>query len=373
VRPFLIILLALASGDTWLAAQTERVEAEPIACWWRTSAGAVRIGEPFEAVVTCSLLETEGVRAIVDDSRLDPAILQLPPFEVIGGRRAKDVITAGRRFSQYEYRLQIIAENAFGRDVSLPALQLNYRVENRVPSAASGVLEAIQGREFTYALPSISIRVLSLVPNDATDIRETPVASFDRIADRAFRGTVLRVSAVIAFVVAALVAGVALLGLARRRQARAAIPGRILSDSAILDSVGRELAAVQQESRESGWNPSLAGRALTALRIAAAYASGRPVSQQAGGTNGTAPGQLAVNGRRKGTAFVSGTVTAEGVGSGSHEALRDGLARFTAARYGRDGRLDGSKLDEALGEGITIVEQLAAERKPSLRERLWMR
>lgn len=368
MRAFLLIVFALASGDARLAAQTERVEAEPIACWWRTSAGAVRIGEPFDAVVTCSLLETESVRAIVDDSRLEPAILQLPPFEVTSGRRAKDVVTPGRRFIQYEYRLQLIAENAFGRDVSIPALQLNYRVENRVPSAASGVPEAIQGREFTYALPRISIRVLSIVPNDATDIREAPVASFDRIADRAFRGTVLRVTAIIAFVLGALVAGIALLGFARRRQARAAVPGRILPDAAILEGVGRELAAVQQESRESGWNPSLAGRALTALRIAAAYASGRPVSQQAAGPNGTAPGQLAVNGRRKGTAFVSGTVT-----SAPREGLRDGLARFTAARYGRDGRLDGSALDEAIGEGIRAVEQLAEERKASLRERLWMR
>jgi hypothetical protein len=350
-----------------LAAQSENVEADPITCWWRTGAGGVRIGEPFPVVLTCSLLQTEAARVIPDESGLDPSVVQLPPFDVVGGTRAKDVVTAGRRFVQYAYSLRIIAENAFGRDVSLPPLQLTYRIESAVPGGSTA---AVQGRDFTYALPPLSIRVLSLVPDNATDIREAPIATFDGIADRAFRGTVLRISAGIAFVAAGIVAALALLGLARRRRAASAAPGRVLPDSVILESVRRELTAVREESR-SAWTAALTGRALAALRIAAAYEAGRPVTQtlaEAGAV--AADGQLAINGRTRGVALISGSETGlRRAGS----ALREGLARFTEARYGRDGKFDAPRLDESLDDGLRVVEQLKERRKPGLRERLWMR
>ncbi|MGH9330373.1 MAG: hypothetical protein ACRD09_08025 [Vicinamibacterales bacterium] len=365
------VLLAAAA----LPAQTENVEADPLTCWWRTGAGGVRIGELFPVVLTCSLVETEAVRVITDESRLEPSVLQLPPFDVVGGSRAKDVVTGGRRFLQYQYSLRIIAENAFGRDVSLPPLQLTYRIENRLASGGSNVSESVQGRDLAYALPSLSVRVLSLVPDDATDIREAPITTFDEIADRAFRGTVLRVSAGIAFVAGGLVAAMAFLALARRRRAASAAPDRVLPDAVILESVGRELAAVKEESR-SGWTAPLTGRALAALRIAAAYASGRPVTQTlAEAEAGAAEGQLVVNGRMRGVALISGSETPEGMArDGAVDAkLREGLARFTAARYGRDGRFDASRLDESLDDSLQIVERLAESRKPGLRDRLWMR
>jgi hypothetical protein len=349
-----LLLAAPAAG------QTQNVEADPITCWWRTGAGGVRIGESFQVVLTCSLLETEAARAIADESGLEPSVVQLPPFDVVSGRRAKDVVTAGRRFVQYDYYLRIIAENAFGRDVSLPALQLTYRIESRV--AGNSTVAAVQGRDFTYNLPPLSIRVLSLVPDNAIDIREAPIATFDEIANRAFRGTVLRVAATIAFVAAALVAALALVGIARRRRAASTGAGRVLSDSAILDSVRRELAAIRDESR-SGWTPALMGRALAAMRIAAAYEAGRPVTQTLAPAGASAvDGQLAVNGRAREVAFVSGSATAG-----------DGLAPFIEARYGRDGAFDAARLDASIDESLRVVEQLAERRKPSLRERLWMR
>jgi hypothetical protein len=364
-----------------LAAQRENVEADPITCWWRAGAGGVRIGEPFPVVLTCSLLRAEAVRVLADESGLDPSVVQLPPFDVVGGKRANEVVTAGRRFVQYDYVLRIIGENAFGRDVSLPPLQLTYRIESQVPGGSTAA--AVQGRDFTYALPPLSIRVLSLVPDTATDIREAPIATFDEIADRAFRGTMLRVAAGIAFVAAAIVAALALLGLARRRRAASAVPGRVLPDSVILESVNRELSAVREESR-SGWTAALTGRALAALRIAAAYEAGRPVTQtlaEAGAV--AADGQLAINGRMRGVALISGSETSArmeaappspGLRRASVDrTLREGLARFTEARYGRDGTFDARRLDESLDDGLRIVEQLTERRKPGLRERLWMR
>jgi hypothetical protein len=353
------------------ASQNQSVEADPITCWWRTGAGGVRIGESFPVVLTCSLLQTEAVRVLADESGLDPSVLQLPPFDVVGGKRAKEVVTAGRRFVQYDYSLRIIGENAFGRDVSLPSLQLTYRIESQVPGGSTAA--AVQGRDFTYALPPLSIRVLSLVPDTATDIREAPIATFDEIADRAFRGTMLRVAAAIAFVAAAIVAALALLGLARRRRAASAVPGRVLPDSVILESIHRELSAVREESR-SGWTAALTGRALAALRIAAAYEAGRPVTQtlaEAGAV--AADGQVAVNGRGRKVALISGSETAARTEAAVDRTLREGLARFTEARYGRDGTFDARRLDESLDDGLRIVEQLTERRKPGLRERLWMR
>src|SRR5918996_4776107 len=91
-----------------MALQTQNVEVEPVTCWWRTSATSVRVGEPFTVILTCSLLQADAARAIADESRLDPSVVQLPPFEVVGGARANDLTTAGRRFVQFEYRLRTI-------------------------------------------------------------------------------------------------------------------------------------------------------------------------------------------------------------------------------------------------------------------------
>ena len=58
---------------------------DPLKCWWRTSAGAVRIAEPFSVVLTCAVLETDAATVVVDQSRLEPSVVQFAPFEVLGG------------------------------------------------------------------------------------------------------------------------------------------------------------------------------------------------------------------------------------------------------------------------------------------------
>src|SRR5580693_4844420 len=84
------------------------VEADPIRCWWRTSASAVRVGEPFQVVLTCAVVENDTTTVVADQSRLDPAAMQLPPFEVIGGSRGSDLHSDQRRFFQYQYTLRLI-------------------------------------------------------------------------------------------------------------------------------------------------------------------------------------------------------------------------------------------------------------------------
>src|SRR3954469_18673888 len=151
-------LTLLLGGAAAAGAQT--VQTDPLQCWWRTSAGAVRVGEPFTVVLTCAVLETDAATVVVDQTRLEPSVVQFAPFEVLGGSHGADLRSEQRRFFQYVYRMRLIAENLFGKDVALPETKLSYRVQTKVNEKAA----ALQGRDQAYVLPAQSMRVLSLVP-----------------------------------------------------------------------------------------------------------------------------------------------------------------------------------------------------------------
>jgi hypothetical protein len=356
-----IVFSAFSAYSAAVAAQTQSVETDPITCWWRTDAAGVRAGESFGVVLTCSLLDTEAARALIDESRLDPAVVQLAPFEVLRGARAKDMVSPGRRFFQYEYSLRVIAENLFGRDAVLPPLQLSYRLESRIPGAL-GAAEAVQGRDFTYAMPALPVRILSLVPDHATDIHEPYASTFEQIEDRDFRATLLRGLAIVLLVLGAITTAVVLLGFVRRRAA-AAPAGRGLPDAAVLQGVRKELADIQQASRDGGWTAPLAGRALAALRIAAAYSAGRQVSQMPAAPGALSmDGQIPLDGRLGRGALVSGAATAQTLAD--HDELREALVRFTAVRYGREREigLDAAALNDALDRSLDFVDRMASER-----------
>src|ERR1700724_3608056 len=121
----LVVVAATAAG-----AQT--VQTDPLQCWWRTSAGAVRVGEPFTLVLTCAVIETDDATVVVDQPRLEPSVVQFAPYETLGGSHGADLRTDQRRFFQYEYRLRLIADGMFGRDVALPEMKLSYRVQTKV-------------------------------------------------------------------------------------------------------------------------------------------------------------------------------------------------------------------------------------------------
>jgi hypothetical protein len=352
---FALVLSAVVPAVA--AAQDPRVEVEPVTCWWRTSATAIRVGEPFSVVLTCSLLQTEAARVAADESRLDPSVVQVPPFEVVGGSRAKDVATASRRFIQFEYRLRVIAENVFSSEVALPPLEISYRVESQVMGG-----EALIGRDLTYALPPLTMRVLSLVPDTAGDIREAGVASFAEVEGLDSRATLLRAAAGVVIGLGVLMLVLALSTSIRRRRASRPSSERVLSGAVVLSAVRRELAAIQEQVRGSGWTADLAARAVAAIRVVAAYASGRRVVQRP--VSAAAPGELLVSGR-----FGSPAAVSSAVATIDDDELRDALARFDAARYGRGDRFE--RLDDALDAALRRAERLASGRP--LLERLWAR
>jgi hypothetical protein len=373
VRRALFVFLLLAAGAPGVAAQN--VETDPLQCWWRTSAGAVRVGEPFTVTLTCAVLETDAATVVVDQTRLEPSVVQFAPFEVLGGSHGADLRTDQRRFFQYVYRLRLIAETLFGKDVALPETKLSYRVQTKVTDKSA----ALQGRDQSYVLPAQSVRVMSLVPGDATDIRDTSSGeTFSDLDQRAFRANLLTIIGGVLFVLAALMALLALVRFARRFRKTTTVSDRLITDRTILRGVGRELAAVRRERDTSGWTSELAGRALAALRVAATYALGRKAGHLPAKTDGKVEeGRLVLRaGWPRGKRIaVSGGVTSQTVtrelalaATASNprraallESLEQALTSLTAAQYGRDSGFDDAALDQAVATGTQVVRRMKVE------------
>ncbi|MGE3274549.1 MAG: hypothetical protein AB7O67_05520 [Vicinamibacterales bacterium] len=336
----------------------ENVSVAPISCWWQSSTPAVRVGERFRLTLTCAALEDETARVVPDESRLEPSALQIPPFEVAGGERGDDLQTATRRFFQYGYDVSVIVENAFGADLSIPALEISYTVET-----STGTGEAMQGREQTYVMPPLPIKVLSLVPVEGGDIRDVSGApSLAAIEGRQSTAALLRTIALVLFVLSGVMIVVALAGAARRRLATTTTErSLLLPPRTIVGALATEMAEVGRLRAIEGWTPAVAGRALAATRVAAAIATGATVGQQIAA--GTAPleGQVAITTGfpRSRTVFVSAGTTASRVPAG--DPLADALRTFTAARYGRDGSGNDGALDDAFDTAQRTVARLRSE------------
>ena len=238
--------------------------------------------------------------------------------------------------------LRIINPDILGKDVRIPDLLLHYRINSRMPENAS-----LQGRDHTYIMPPLSVRVVGLVPADATDIRDTANEGFGIAESLAFRASVLEIVGITATVLGALVVLLVLVRVMMRTRKRKPIGERGIGDAEILRLVAGELSAVQRES-EQGWDAGLVDRALAASRITAAAASGRPIGQsQKAGTKSGEGRLLAGSRRRRKPTTVSGGVTSaelvtalnrdtDGALGGHRHILEDlqvSLATLTAAQY----------------------------------------
>ncbi len=354
----------------------DRVAVEAMQCWRRIAAHAVHVGERFDMVLTCAVVETDTARVVPDLAWLEPETLGVSPFEVLDGERYDDVVRGPRRFFQYRYALRIIGEDYFGLDVELPPLELRYRIERSLDGGA-----ATEGRELAYVLPPESVRVLSLVPAAAVDIRELPGETFGDVEARLFRANLTGIAAI---AIGVLAAGVLLLGAVRvRREWRGAAAVRDGGVPAwrVARTVLGELRAVRDATAAEGWTGDLVARTLAALRIAAALAIGRPVAQRASsaaadGSPADPEGRLPVRrglfGRE--TVLVSSALTARDVdrelprvraaspaGAPAAEALRAGLAGFAGARYGAEAEAPAADLAADLEAGIEVSGSLQVE------------
>ncbi|HEY3162394.1 MAG TPA: hypothetical protein VGJ78_25725 [Vicinamibacterales bacterium] len=340
-------------------------ESDPIACWWRTDRAAVHVGERFTLTLTCSLLDTSDLRVVADRDRLDPAALDLTPFEVVGGTRHDDIQAPPRRYFQYSYTLRLFGEDRFGRDVDIPSVPVTYNIET------SGV-SATRGRDQLYLLPALPVRMLSLVPVTATDIQDASPDTFGDIDRRAVRATGELAAAGLFFTFAVALAGLAVVRVARPRLARGALGPGLLAPGEIVRGCVRDAERIKSEAGLTGWTTELVGQALTLLRIAAAVALGRTVAQRVVQRSIAADdGQLAV---RKGAltvkrVLVSGATTPGAIDAAlsrsidprvrfALEEIREAMRVFTAARYSRSGKLDRAALDASLDSAIAALRRL---------------
>lgn len=356
------------------AAQLRPGGIDPIRCWWQSSAGAITLGESFEVVLTCAVIETPSMQVVADESRLGVASIQMAPFEILGGSHPADAHHEQRRFFQYHYQLRLISADAIGRDVNVPALSIPYRVHSRVGAAAS-----LEGRDLSYLMPPLPIKVLSLVPRDAADIRDGSDASLSAVESLRFRSNLFEILAIAFGVIGAVVAVMALVPLTRGTRIAGPAATNRLPDRAVAAGAARELAETQALAAGEGWTDAAVARALAATRITAALAIRQAVSEKELKPGAPVPeGRLAVSyGRlRVMRGAVSSAVTATDVAvTGSRlpddatlryrhqlEGLQSALAELTAALYRQAPSRDAATLNEAVRHAASVARDLRGER-----------
>lgn len=346
---------------------------EPVRCWRQTSAGAVTIGETFTMVLTCAVYEGDNAQVIPDESRLGVASIQLAPFEILGGSHPPDVHRGTRRFFQYDYQLRVIGPDAIGHDVNIPPLTISYRIHSRVGAAAT-----LEGRDLSYLMPMMPIKVLSLVPADASDIRDASEASLGAVESLRFRSSVFRVLTITFGALAIVMIVLALVPLARTRTAAAGGGRSRTPDRVVAARAAEDLAAVQSQAARDGWTGDAIGRALAAMRLVAAAAIQQPVSQKVLANGAAAPeGRLVVRHGtlRPSSVSVSSATTPDDIararGGGSSfsttrlqqlEGLQNGMTALTAALYRKEPARDPAAFDDAVRHAQSVAKDIAAER-----------
>ena len=362
------------SAAAAVAAAQEPGGIDPIRCWWQSSAGAITIGESFDVVLTCAVIETESMQVVPDESRLGVASIQMAPFEILGGSHPEDAHRLQRRFFQYHYQLRLISADAIGRDVNVPALAIPYRVHTRVGPAA-----ALEGRDLNYLMPTLPIKVLSLVPKEAIDIRDGSDASLGAVESLRFRGSLFQILAIALGAMAAVMVAIGLIPLARGARQAGVIESDRLPDRAVASHAARALADAQAAAAVDGWTDEAVARALASLRVIAALAIRQPVSEKVLAATAPVPeGRLAVSHGRVRTrrASVSSPVTAADVAvfasklddsvSLMHRhhlaGLQSALTDLTAALYRQTPARDAATLNEAVRHALEVASNLQRER-----------
>jgi hypothetical protein len=333
---------------------------DPIKCWWKTDKTAVLVGEQFTLRLTCGVVETRGTTAVPKMEQLDPGAVQLSPFEVVSGTRYDDVLAPPWRYFQYDYTLRLIDQDSFGDDVDIPAFTLTYSLKSDVPGAGAG-------REHMYVLPALPMRLQSLVPKKANDIRDVSPESFAAATTHASRATREFTAAGIFFGFGVLMLVFAAVHVIKRSRASGPVRLEEVSNIRLVGACLQELGRIQSEVQSGGWTPARAGSVLTVLRIGSAVAMGRRLTQTPmRAASAPREGQIAV---RKGLVgrervAVSAAITPAVIdrhpvnGNAMIADLGKSLFAFTAVRYGRNGNIDTPALNRALDNSRTALQRL---------------
>jgi hypothetical protein len=337
------------------------VEAPPLQCWWRTDRVAVQVGEPLQLTLTCAAAETREATVMPDWDQLQPDVVDLAPFEVVAGTRSEAVVAPPWRYTQFEYTLRLTGEEFFGLDVPLPPLEIKYSIAVGPPGGSVQM-----GRERTYVLPPLPLKILALVPARADDIEDVTAHSFASIERRRSR-------AAMAFMVGCglLAAGALCLllfvGSAVRslRNKRVRAPFRV-AEWRVVAGCRAALRRLATSAGAEGWTDARVGEALPMLRVLGAVAIGMELRQQVVPRARPAGGGEWLLRRfswQRPAVAVTATVTAARlraeparpfVAPQAVEDLAVALAACSDARYGRDVEdgARGAELSRAIGDAI---------------------
>ena len=369
--------------------ETGAVAADAMVCWWKSDKSSIRIGEEFTVALTCRSAETGLEKTVLNESLLDPNVIALPPYQVKNGRRYKDIVRVlpgpdgpvTLRSVQYAYIIKLIGEGFFGKDVPLPPLEIRYHID-----LVTNKDTVTPGKERTYLLPPLPMRIQSLVPKAADAIRDAGNQTFGDIEGR-------RKNAVVAFMAAGIFLLLPLLILlpilvrAVRGRRGNVFNGTVFRNKDLLGRLAGELNRVEKHCRTVSWDEASIGTVLSVFRVGGALAIGHRVAQ--------APVEVETRGRegqlelRKGLwprtkVLVSASLTPEemadelaganwqGVGKARRKALLDETQRAFAAlndaRYAAPGNAAGREaLDGALKKGLMLLRALRRDHYPFVR------
>lgn len=370
-----ITLACGASLGTRVAAQSAKpaagpaageVETDPIKCWWKTDKSSAHVGDPITITVTCGVIETSTVTVVPDMSTLEPTTLQVAPFEVVSGVKHEDVQSPPWRYFQNEYVVRMLGDAYFGRDVDIPSVKVSYHIQSAIGGGS-------EGREQAYLLPALPMRIESVVPKGANDIRDASRESFGDVEVRRYRSNAELVGAIVSFAFALVLLALAAVRVGGRYRARVPAAARLLPAGRVLGGCLRALARVKSAVARDGWTPAHVGHALAALRVAAAVAQGRQVAQVVVDSREEGrEGQLALGKGllRRRRVLVSAAATPDpftkplaGHAPSANtqamiEEIKESIRALSIARYGRDVRLDFAALDAALDNAVGAIRRL---------------
>jgi hypothetical protein len=342
------------------------VESDPIRCWWKADRTSVRVGEKFGLVLTCSVIETGPITVVPVLNQLEPGALSLTPFEVVSGVSHDDVVVPPWRYIQREYAVRLLSDGFFGQDVTIPALTVTYNLQEK----GSGS----QGRDQQYILPALPMRILSLVPKSADDIRDASGQTFASIESRRFRSSLATTTAWVSFAFAFVFGIFAIVRATGQLRAKKKDVVKPLPAASVLGASLTALARVKEDASQAGWTSELSRRAAAALRIAGAVALGRPVSQHFVGPEvAERDGQLTVyrGWPKRRRVLLSAATTSRTIASAMNnghapsaqtkanlESISDALGILNTSGYGRLAKEDSSALDNALADGTQAVRRI---------------
>jgi hypothetical protein len=357
IKKFTWPALICAMFASSLAAQAP---SDPIKCWWKTDKSAVIVGEQFTLTLTCGVIETRGTTVVPKIEQLEPGAMQLAPFELVGGKRHEDIQTPPWRYFQYDYTLRLLGEDSFGDDVDIPPLTVTYSLKSDVAGAG-------QGRDHLYVLPALPIRIQSLVPNKASDIRDSAAESFAAATTRLSRASRELIAAGIFFGFSVLMLLFAAVHVIRRSRAKGAAQVPVVSDTRVVGACLQEIGRIQSEVQRTGWSPERAGSVLTILRIGSAVAMGRrlaqtPMERAAAVREGQIAVRKGILGRERmavSAAITPAAIERHGVNGNAMIAdLSKSLFAFSAVRYARNGNMDTPALNRSLENSRNALQRL---------------